>query len=119
MAKHESEGHALIRIEGESGGFVQYCSGCERVSLRWGNLMIPLELPRFQAFCDFLAETCERHFAQADAQEASELRFRFSELYLCFSPAEAEALLSLARRACTEIFRSRFEHAYGLESPVG
>ncbi len=110
-----SDSHVPIRIEGKLGCHFQYCGGCERVSLRCGNVMLPLTLERLEEFIAFLGQTCERHFSQ-DANR--ELRFRFSEVVLFFSQAEAEALLEVAREGYTEVCRQRLERVFGMGSKV-
>lgn len=110
-----SDSHVPIRIEGKLGSHFQYCGGCERVSLRFGNVMLPLTLERLEEFIGFLGQTCERHFSQ---QADRELRFRFSEVVLFFSQAEAEALLDVAQQGYTEVCRQRLEKVFGLGSKV-
>lgn len=108
-----SENHPQITVE-TPAGWVCYCLDCDRVSLRSGALLLPLSRERFHKFVGFLEETFARHFANP---EASEVRVRFSELYLCFQKAEAEALLQLVQQALTEIWRYQLEQSYGL-APV-
>ncbi|PKL76141.1 MAG: hypothetical protein CVV27_11795 [Candidatus Melainabacteria bacterium HGW-Melainabacteria-1] len=104
-----SNEHSQIKVEGRLGCLAQYCPDCQRVSLRYGNILMPLTQERFAEFRLFLGETCQRHFAQA---KAPELRFRFSELLLCFTKSEAEALLDVVEQAHTEICRFRLEQLF-------
>ncbi|HEY9842354.1 MAG TPA: hypothetical protein V6D23_17970 [Candidatus Obscuribacterales bacterium] len=104
-----SDPHPMIRIEGRLGALIQYCPDCRRISLRYGNILMPLSLERFAEFTGFLTDACERHFSR---QDEGELRLRFSDLSLCFAPDEAQALLDLTRQAETEVHRHLLEETY-------
>lgn len=108
-----SKEHPQIHVEGRLGGVVQYCSGCQRVSLRYGHLLMPMSQERFADFVKFLEEACARHFKQT---EEVELKLRFAEVYLCLLDEEAEALLELVKEAQTEICRFHLEQTFLLKT---
>lgn len=108
-----SQNHSHIHVEGRLGGVIQYCSGCSKVSLRYGHLLLPMSRQRFTDFARFLEDACQRHFQQT---EEVELRLRFSEVYLCLLDEEAEALLELVREAELEICRFQLEASFQLKT---
>lgn len=106
-----SEEHPQIHIEGKLGGLIQYCSSCQRVSVRYCHLLMPMSLSQFSEFVKFVETSCESHFKQ---NEEVELQLRFGEVYLCLLDDEAQDLLELVREAEIEICRFRLEQSYGL-----
>lgn len=108
-----SDDHAQIRIEGQRGSVIQYCPDCQRVSLRYGHLLLPLSVERYREFVQFFSEACERHFRHKPQQE---LKLRYSDVYLCFEQAEAEALGKLLQDAETEICRYKLEQSFALKT---
>jgi len=100
--------HRQIIVEKDHNS-ICFCEHCQRVSIAYGRTLLSLEAERFEDFVVFLGEAFEKHFSQHPERE---LRLRFSEVYLCFNPSEAQSFLALAQEAWTEICRQRLEELF-------
>lgn len=94
-------------------GSLSYCTGCERIALRYGPVLFSLQLDSFDDFVSFI----ERLVANHPFSSNPELRFRYSEICLCLNHDDAEALLSLLHQGQTEIWRQQLETQFQKVSP--
>ncbi len=98
--------HDSVFVESEIGT-VSFCDACQRASIGYGPVMIPLKEKNFSDFLHFFEQTLSEQRKKNDF-----MSFRYSELYFRIPFSDADDLLSLIQQAQTEIWRHRLENQY-------
>lgn len=99
------EAHKPLRIQSGRHQII-YCSHCDKVRVRFGNLMLQQEQTVFCHFATFLAQTVQDHFALTPERE---LQLRFGEVCLCLNQDEAQELEALVQDGWLAIQRQKLE----------
>jgi hypothetical protein len=97
-------------------GSVHYCACCNRVSISYKNITLPLALKDVDSWYTLL----ENKYLSLSLENPSEqgIQFKFSSVFIRFTAEELDEVLELIRLARLEIQRYKLEKMFSLQDAL-